>query len=79
MTTERPAPDQDHPAPPLTPRQQAVAALVIQGLSNRQIAAALGLSERTVEFHVRRILKQHNLANRTQFVRWALGARDRPP
>ena len=50
----------------LTPREREVAALVAQGLTNRQIAAALQLSERTAQNHVQHILTKLDLANRSQ-------------
>jgi DNA-binding CsgD family transcriptional regulator len=58
-------------ADPLTSREREVAALLAQAMSNRQIAARLVLSERTVESHVRSILAKTQCANRTEFVaRW---------
>jgi DNA-binding CsgD family transcriptional regulator len=54
-------------ADPLTSREREVAALLAQALSNRQIAARLVLSERTVESHVRSILAKTQCANRTEF------------
>ena len=42
--------------------------LVVRALSNRQIAAELVLSERTVESHVRSILGKLNLANRAELI-----------
>ncbi len=42
--------------PPLSPRELEVARLVGQGLTNRQIAAALYVSERTAQNHVQHIL-----------------------
>jgi DNA-binding NarL/FixJ family response regulator len=54
-------------ADPLTSREREVAALLAQALSNRQIAARLVLSERTVEPHVRSILAKTQCANRTEF------------
>ena len=58
-------------ADPLTGREREVAALLTEALSNRQIAARLVLSERTVESHVRSILAKTQCANRTEFVaRW---------
>jgi DNA-binding CsgD family transcriptional regulator len=58
-------------ADPLTGREREVAVLLTEALSNRQIAARLVLSERTVESHVRSILAKTQCANRTEFVaRW---------
>jgi DNA-binding CsgD family transcriptional regulator len=58
-------------ASPLTCREREVAALLAEALSNRQIAARLVLSERTVESHVRSILAKTQCANRIEFVaRW---------
>jgi DNA-binding CsgD family transcriptional regulator len=56
----------------LTDREREVVALVAQALSNRDIAASLVLSERTVESHVRNILAKTGLATRTELVRWYL-------
>ena len=42
----------------LTPREQEVRALLIEGLSNKAIAARLGLSPRTVEVHRAHVLKK---------------------
>jgi DNA-binding NarL/FixJ family response regulator len=50
----------------LTPRQLEVLRLVARGQSNRDIGAALGMSERTVKVHVTAILRRLGLANRTQ-------------
>jgi DNA-binding NarL/FixJ family response regulator len=49
-----------------------VLALVAQALTNREVAAALFLSERTVESHVRRILGNTGLSSRTELTRWYL-------
>lgn len=51
---------------PLTRREAEVAALVAQGLTNRQIAAALHIGERTAETHVQHILTKYGLATRSQ-------------
>jgi DNA-binding CsgD family transcriptional regulator len=56
---------------PLSPREEEVARLVSRALSNREIAARLVLSERTIESHVRSILAKFGYANRTELVaRW---------
>ena len=58
---------------PLTDRE--VLALVAEALTNREVAAALVLSERTVESHVRRILAKTGLSSRTELTRWYLQRR----
>ena len=58
---------------PLTRREREVAAHVAQGLTNRQIAALMHISERTAESHVQHILGKLGLANRTHI---ATRARD---
>jgi predicted ATPase/DNA-binding SARP family transcriptional activator/DNA-binding CsgD family transcriptional regulator len=54
----------------LTPRQEEVGRLVARGLTNRQVAAELTLSEHTVATHVREILKRLGLQSRTQLAAW---------
>lgn len=56
---------------PLTRREVEVAQLVAQGLTNRQIAARLYLSERTAQNHVQHILTKLDLSNRSQIAVWA--------
>jgi DNA-binding NarL/FixJ family response regulator len=55
----------------LTEREREVAALITQGRSNREIGAALVLSERTVATHVSNILAKLNVASRAQIAAWA--------
>src|SRR4029453_10611480 len=50
----------------LTRRESEVAELVARGLTNREIAAQLYLSARTVETHVANILTKLSLTTRTQ-------------
>ncbi|WP_239158144.1 LuxR C-terminal-related transcriptional regulator [Streptomyces sp. SID13726] len=54
----------------LTRREQEVAVMVAQGLSDRKIAAALMLSPRTVESHVRKLLTKIEAGNRAQIAAW---------
>lgn len=53
---------------PLTARQRQVALLVIDGLSNRQIASQLGISIATVKDHVHAILVRLNLPSRVALI-----------
>jgi len=54
----------------LTPRQDEVAALVSRGLTNREIAAALGIEERSAEGHVERIRLRLGFQSRAQIAAW---------
>jgi DNA-binding CsgD family transcriptional regulator/tetratricopeptide (TPR) repeat protein len=56
----------------LTPREREVAALVAEGLSNRQIGERLYVSERTAETHVQNILAKLGFTSRTQVAGWAM-------
>ncbi|MFF6869806.1 LuxR C-terminal-related transcriptional regulator [Streptomyces sp. NPDC012450] len=53
----------------LSPREQEVARLVVQGRANRDIAESLVLSTRTVEHHVARIMRKLNASSRTDIAR----------
>ena len=57
---------------PLTERESEVLGLLSRGLANKQIAAALGISEHTVKFHVSSIYTKLNVTNRTEAVREGL-------
>jgi predicted ATPase/DNA-binding SARP family transcriptional activator/DNA-binding CsgD family transcriptional regulator len=60
----------DHPARPLTPREREVALLVARGLTNRQIASELTISENTVANHVAGIIKKLDLPSRSLVAVW---------
>lgn len=53
---------------PLTERETEVLGLLARGLANKQIAAALGISEHTVKFHVSSIYAKLNVTNRAEAV-----------
>jgi predicted ATPase/DNA-binding SARP family transcriptional activator/DNA-binding CsgD family transcriptional regulator len=55
----------------LTRREREIAYLVAEGLTNRQIAHELSISERTAANHVAKILKKLGLSSRTQIASWA--------
>ncbi|MGH9312297.1 MAG: LuxR C-terminal-related transcriptional regulator [Vicinamibacterales bacterium] len=52
----------------LTPRESVVLRLMAAGLSNKEIAGSLGITERTVKFHVTGVLNKLGAENRTQAV-----------
>jgi ATP/maltotriose-dependent transcriptional regulator MalT len=68
---EAPAKGSDHRDADILGRREAdVARLVADGLSNKQIAARLFLSERTVDSHVRSILNKLGFNSRAQIAGW---------
>jgi pimeloyl-ACP methyl ester carboxylesterase/DNA-binding CsgD family transcriptional regulator len=56
--------------PRLTSRQAEVAALVTQGLTNREIGERLGIDERSAEGHVERIRIRLGVRSRAQIAAW---------
>jgi predicted ATPase/DNA-binding CsgD family transcriptional regulator len=58
------------PAVGLTKRESQVAELVGRGLSNKEIAATLVISQRTAEGHVQRILTKFGFTSRAQVATW---------
>jgi DNA-binding CsgD family transcriptional regulator len=52
----------------LSQRQQDVVKLLLEGKSNKQIALALSISERTVEFHLKNIYDKFEVASRVELV-----------
>jgi DNA-binding CsgD family transcriptional regulator len=64
--TRRPA------TPTLTPRQREVAALVAEGLTNREIGRRLVITERSAESHVERIRLRLGLRSRAQVAAWVV-------
>jgi DNA-binding NarL/FixJ family response regulator len=65
-----PTPQRNGERPSLTRREEDVAALAALGLTNRQIASELFISEHTVATHVARILKKLGLQSRAQVGSW---------
>jgi len=62
----------------LTPTEQHIADLVVQGLSNPDIAAELFLSRNTVQTHVSHILAKIGIRSRADIIRQAPGRRPEP-
>jgi DNA-binding CsgD family transcriptional regulator len=54
----------------LSDREAEIASLAADGLTNRQIARRLSISEQTAEAHLRHILDKLDLMNRTQLAGW---------
>ena len=55
-------------APALNLRQQRLVALIASGMTNKEIASHLNLSEFTIKNHIHRIMKQFNAGSRSQAV-----------
>lgn len=66
----RPAPPARSAPTGLTRREREIAVLVAEGLTNRQIAERLYISERTAETHVAHILNKLGLNSRAQIAAW---------
>ena len=60
----------DKPSIALSKREREVAALVAEGLTNREIAERLFIAERTAEYHVEQIRNKLGFRSRTQIAAW---------
>jgi DNA-binding NarL/FixJ family response regulator len=56
----------------LTPTETKVLQYVARGMSNREVAEVMGVSQRTIESHVSNMLAKTGLHNRTELARWAI-------
>ncbi|NHA68312.1 response regulator [Phycicoccus flavus] len=63
--------ERDGTALGLSPRETEVLRLVAQGLANKQIARALGITERTVKAHLGRVFREIGVLDRTSAALWA--------
>jgi DNA-binding NarL/FixJ family response regulator len=68
----QPVVDSSPNASPFSRRESEVLALVAQGLTNKEIAYRLGISERTVQFHMNSVFNKTATSSRTQAVSLAL-------
>ena len=53
---------------PLTPREREVVKLLLQGKSNKLIALSLGISRRTVEFHLKNVYAKFQVSSRVELI-----------
>ena len=59
------------PEEELSVREMEVLRLVAGGVTNKEVADALFISENTVKFHMKNILDKLHLQNRAQVIAWA--------
>jgi non-specific serine/threonine protein kinase len=62
------------PELPLAPRKLQVVSMVAEGLTNKEIARRLSISERTVDAHLEQVRRQLGLRNRAQVAAWAVSS-----
>jgi DNA-binding NarL/FixJ family response regulator len=60
----------DPPLAVLSAREQEIAGLVAEGLSNREIAERLVISKRTVDAHVEHIFSKLGISSRVRLATW---------
>ncbi len=71
LPSPAPRPTADAQVASLTPREREIVGLIAQGLTNRQIAHRLVLSQRTVDTHGFNIMRKLGLRGRAQVAAWA--------
>jgi DNA-binding NarL/FixJ family response regulator len=64
----------NHPYESLTAREQEVLRLLARGLRNKEMAARLHVSERTINFHLANLYQKLNVSGRTEALSKAVGA-----
>jgi DNA-binding NarL/FixJ family response regulator len=64
-------PDERGDAAELTAREHDVLTEVARGVTSREVGASLGITENTVNFHLKNIFSKLHVRNRSQIVLWA--------
>ncbi len=65
--------------PLLTPRQEQIVQMVVEGMPNREISTVLKLSEHTVRNHLFRVYERLGVSSRVELTLYALSQRSNPP
>ena len=71
---QRKVPSSNQTLDKLTPRQQQVLRLVVEGRSAKDVAVALDISTRTAEFHKARLMKTLGVQNMAELIKYAIRA-----
>jgi DNA-binding NarL/FixJ family response regulator len=66
LAAGRPAPSTGDESPALTEREREVVRLIAEGLTNREIGDAIFVSESTVKFHVRNVMRKLDVHHRAE-------------
>ena len=62
---------ESEPSDSLSPREKEVLDLVSHGLTNKEVAEKIHVTENTVKYHMKNILDKLHLRNRSQVIAWA--------
>ncbi|MWP50039.1 MULTISPECIES: two-component system response regulator NarL [unclassified Gilliamella] len=73
---EEPTTSKIHDVSLLTPRENEIFNLLVQGLSNKLIAKELGIVESTVKVHIKSIFKKLNFKSRMEMTVWYLQSKE---
>lgn len=70
--SKQPPKGTDKPTPSLTERELELLPLIAKGLSNREIAKKMFISENTVKYHIKNLLQKLSLKNRAEAAAFAI-------
>jgi DNA-binding CsgD family transcriptional regulator len=78
-TGETPANPARNALATLTPQELRIATAAAEGATNREIAARLFLSARTIDYHLRKIFQKTGITSRVELIRLTLSTNDHRP